>query len=106
MTGGSRGIGEAIASRLAAEGADIAITYEQSRERAEKLVAAIQEQGRRALAVQADAVDAAAVTAAVDRVAAELGGLDILVNNAGVLVTAPIDQLVLDDIDYLLNVNL
>ena len=84
ITGGSRGIGAAIAKRLAAEGADVAITYEKSAERAQAVVAGIEALGRRAVAIQADSADPVAVRDAVDRAAEAFGGLDILVNNAGI----------------------
>lgn len=84
VTGGSRGIGAAIVRRLAAEGADVAFTYVSSDERAKALEDELRKTGVRALAVKADSADAGAVTRAVERAAAELGGLDILVNNAGV----------------------
>jgi len=85
VTGASRGIGAAIAKALAAEGADVAITYEKSADAAAEVVSAIKAKGRRAVAIQADSADVAAVQASVDRTVAELGGLDILVNNAGIL---------------------
>ncbi|GLY63471.1 SDR family NAD(P)-dependent oxidoreductase [Amycolatopsis taiwanensis] len=106
VTGGSRGIGAAIAVRLAEDGANVAITYEKSRERAEEVVARIEGLGRKALAIQADSADAAAVTSAVDRTAETLDGLDILVNNAGVFPTGSIGEIGLEDIDRALAVNL
>ncbi|AYY97950.1 SDR family NAD(P)-dependent oxidoreductase [Burkholderia multivorans] len=105
VTGGSRGIGAAIAKRLAADGADVAITYEKSAERAQAVVAEIETLGRRAVAIQADSADPAAVRAAVDRAADTLGGLDILVNNAGIFRAGSLDALTLHDIDATLNVN-
>ncbi|HEF4729854.1 SDR family NAD(P)-dependent oxidoreductase [Burkholderia multivorans] len=105
VTGGSRGIGAAIAKRLAADGADVAITYEKSAERAQAVVAEIETLGRRAVAIQADSADPGAVRAAVDRAADTLGGLDILVNNAGIFRAGSLDALTLDDIDATLNVN-
>ncbi|MBU9615379.1 SDR family NAD(P)-dependent oxidoreductase [Burkholderia multivorans] len=105
VTGGSRGIGAAIAKRLAADGADVAVTYEKSAERAQAVVAEIETLGRRAVAIQADSADPAAVRAAVDRAADTLGGLDILVNNAGIFRAGSLDALTLDDIDATLNVN-
>ncbi|ABX14599.1 SDR family NAD(P)-dependent oxidoreductase [Burkholderia multivorans] len=105
VTGGSRGIGAAIAKRLAADGADVAITYEKSAERARAVVAEIETLGRRAVAIEADSADPAAVRAAVDRAADTLGGLDILVNNAGIFRAGSLDALTLDDIDATLNVN-
>ncbi|NHL67038.1 SDR family NAD(P)-dependent oxidoreductase [Burkholderia ambifaria] len=105
VTGGSRGIGAAIAKRLAADGADVAITYEKSAERARAVVADIEALGRRAVAIQADSADPVAVRGAVDHAAQTLGGLDILVNNAGIFRGGALDDLTLDDIDATLNVN-
>jgi 3-oxoacyl-[acyl-carrier protein] reductase len=105
VTGASRGIGAAIAKGLAAEGADVAITYEKSADRAAEVVRAIEALGRRAIAIKADSADAAAVQASVDKAAAELGGLDILVNNAGILRVGDLKDLSLADIDAILDVN-
>jgi 3-oxoacyl-[acyl-carrier protein] reductase len=105
VTGASRGIGAAIAKALAAEGADVAITYERSTQSAEDVVSALKAQGRRAVAIQADSADAAAVQASVENTVAELGGLDILVNNAGILRLGELKDISLADIDALLNVN-
>jgi 3-oxoacyl-[acyl-carrier protein] reductase len=85
VTGASRGIGAAIAKKLAADGADVAITYEKSADRAAEVVRAIQSQGRKGVAIQADSANVAAVEASVRKTIAELGGLDILVNNAGII---------------------
>ena len=106
VTGASRGIGAfAIAKALAAEGADVAITYEKSADSAAKVVDAIKATGRKAVAIQADSADVAAVQASVDKTVAALGGLDILVNNAGILRLAGLKDMSLADIDALLNVN-
>ncbi|MBL1117058.1 3-oxoacyl-ACP reductase FabG [Streptomyces sp. 110] len=105
VTGGSRGIGEAVAIRLAEEGADVALTYHSQAERAADVVDRIKALGRRAWAVRVDGVDAQAVRAAVEGAAAEFGRLDILVNNAGVGVLGPIAELSLDDVDRVLAVN-
>jgi 3-oxoacyl-[acyl-carrier protein] reductase len=99
VTGGSRGIGAAIALRLARDGADVAVTYLSSAERATEVVRAIEKEGRRGLAVQADSADPAAVAAAVDRTAAELGGLDVLVNNAGVFPYGPFEKVSTEELD-------
>ena len=105
VTGGSRGIGAAIARRLAAEGADVAITYERSAERAGAVARSIEATGRKSLAIQADSADPAAVRAAVDAAAEALGGLDILVNNAGIFRSGDIAAMTLDDVDATLAVN-
>ncbi len=106
VTGASRGLGAAIATTLAAEGADVAITYEKSAESAAAVVSAIKAMGRRAVAIRADGADAAAVQASVEKTVAELGGLDILVNNAGILRLGELKDISLADIDALLNVNI
>jgi NAD(P)-dependent dehydrogenase (short-subunit alcohol dehydrogenase family) len=105
VTGASRGIGASIAKALAAEGADVAITYEKSAERAAEVVQSIKAQGRRAVAIQADSADPKAIRSSIDRTVAELGGLDILVNNAGILRVAELKDISLEDIDALLSVN-
>ncbi|KRE89406.1 oxidoreductase [Frateuria sp. Soil773] len=91
VTGGSRGIGAAIAQRLARDGAAVAISYAASAERAEQVVAAIAAQGGRAAAFRADQADAAQVEAMVQAVVAQFGRLDILVNNAGVFALGTVD---------------
>ncbi|WP_327151665.1 3-oxoacyl-ACP reductase family protein [Nocardia sp. NBC_01329] len=105
ITGGSRGIGAAIAERLAADGADIALTYNASAERAEEVVSRIRETGRRAVAVHAPAADQEAVPAAVDRTVAEFGRLDILVNNAGIFPYGTIDELTMEQFDETMNLH-
>lgn len=105
VTAASRGIGAAIARRLAREGAAVALTYNASPERAEKVVAEITAEGGRAVAIRADATDAEAVRAAVRRTAEEWGRLDILVNNAGGGAFGPLDELTLDDFDQSVAVN-
>jgi 3-oxoacyl-[acyl-carrier protein] reductase len=89
VTGGSRGIGAAVALRLARDGADVAFTYQSNSERADQVVGQIKAAGRRALAVRADSADADAVTGVVDAVVAEFGRLDILVNNAVAFLAGP-----------------
>lgn len=106
VTGGSRGIGEGIARRLAREGAAVAVTYNASADRAEALVKEIVADGGQALAVQADAADRASLRAAVTEVAERLGRLDILVNNAGVAALRPIEDLTDADYDHVAAVNL
>ena len=105
VTGASRGIGPAIAKALAAEGVDVAITYEKSAAGAAEVVGAIEAKGRRGLAIRADNADAATVQASVDKTVAELVGLNILVNNAEILRLSELRDISLADIDALLNVN-
>jgi 3-oxoacyl-[acyl-carrier protein] reductase len=106
VTGGSRGIGAAVAVRLAQDGADVAVTYQQNRQRADDVVERIEAMGRRALAIQADSADPAALVAAVDRAASELGRLDILVNNAGAFLLGPFHELGLAEFDETAAVNI
>lgn len=105
VTGGSRGIGAAVALRLAEDGADVALTYQGGAERAEEVAAKITAMGRRGWAVRADSADPQAVQAVVAAVAERFGRLDVLVNNAGVGVLGPIGDLALDDVDRVLEVN-
>lgn len=105
VTGASRGIGAAIALALADEGADVAITYLSSTDRAAEVVRAIQARGGRGLAIQADSGDPAAVRRSVEEAVSGLGGLDILVNNVGNARFGPFTDLSLADIDTLLAVN-
>ena len=105
ITGGSRGIGAAIAKRLAQDGAAVAITYSASSGKANQLVESIVQAGGRALAIQADSADTDAVKRAVRTTAEKLGRLDILVNNAGVIHLAPIGQFPEDEFERSLNVN-
>jgi NAD(P)-dependent dehydrogenase (short-subunit alcohol dehydrogenase family) len=105
VTGGSRGIGAAIAVTLADKGADVAITYERSADRAGEVVRAIEGMGRKALAIQADSADPAAVKRSVSEAAQALGGLDILVNNAGIALFGAIAEIGVAHIDALLDVN-
>ena len=105
IQGGSRGIGAAIAERLAHEGAAVVITYVSSADKAAELVRGIEAAGGRALAVKADSADADAVRGAVNQTLSHFGRIDILVNNAGVLAIAPIDEFSLEDFDRTVAVN-
>jgi len=105
VTGASRGIGAAIAQRLAKEGAEVAITYSSSAERAEQLVKGIADSGGRAIAIKADAADQNAVRSAVNATAKEFSKIDILVNNAGVLALGAIANFPVDDFEKALSVN-
>lgn len=105
VTGGSRGIGAAIAKRLAREGANVAITYNASPEKAAAVVAEIEAYGVKGLAIKADSADPQAVTRAVHETAASLGGLHILVNNAGIGLYKPLSELTIEDFDLIAAVN-
>jgi 3-oxoacyl-[acyl-carrier protein] reductase len=106
VLGGSRGIGAAIVSRLAADGAKVAFTYSASPDRAEALVARLAQDQNEAIALQADSGNAAEVKAAVDQTFQRFGRLDILVVNAGILRRATIDQFALEDFDRMVAVNI
>lgn len=105
VTGGSRGIGAAAAIALAGRGADVAITYKSSPADAAEVVKAIEAAGQRGFALEADAADAEAIEAAVERAAHELGGLDILVNNAGIGAMGMITDVTTEDLDRVLAIN-
>jgi len=105
ITGGSRGIGAAIAKRLAADGANVAITYTKGADAAASVVKEIERAGRKAIAIQADAADADAVKAAVERTVTTFGRLDILVNNAGTAVPKRFEETTLEELDRLMDIN-
>ncbi|AVH62330.1 oxidoreductase [Nostoc sp. 'Peltigera membranacea cyanobiont' 213] len=105
VTGGSRGLGAAIAKRLADDGATVALTYTSSPQKADEVVLAIEAAGGKALAIRADSADVEAVKNAVAETVKVFGRLDILVNNAGVATLAPIDQFSMDDFDRSIAVN-
>jgi 3-oxoacyl-[acyl-carrier protein] reductase len=92
VTGGSRGIGAAIAQRLAHEGAAVAFTYHTAADKAQAIAKQIDADGGRALVIQADSADPGAVVAAVEQAVQELGRLDILVNNAGIFIGGPLEE--------------
>jgi 3-oxoacyl-[acyl-carrier protein] reductase len=105
ITGASRGIGAAIAKRLAADGASVAITYTKGADAAAAVVKAIEQAGGKAIAIQADATDANAVKGAVEKTVSTFGSLDVLVNNAGTAIPKPFEETTLEDIDHMFNLN-
>jgi 3-oxoacyl-[acyl-carrier protein] reductase len=105
ITGGSRGIGAAIAKRLAADGANVAITYTKGADAAASVVKEIERAGQKAIAIQADAGDAGAVNAAVEKTVASFGRLDILVNNAGTAIPKTFEEATLEEMDRVIDIN-
>ena len=106
VTGASRGIGAAIARRLAIEGANVAITYAKDRNAADAVVTAIESGGRKALAIQADAADGNAVRQAIEQIAKIFGRIDVLVNNAGTAIPKPFEEATLEEMDRVIDINL
>ena len=105
ITGGSRGIGAAIAKRLAADGASVAITYAKDASAASAVVKAIELDGGKAVAIQADAANAEAVKAAVEKTVATFGRLDVLVNNAGTAIPKTFEETTLAEMDRVIDIN-
>src|SRR5712692_10843405 len=106
ITGGSRGIGAAIAKRLAADGAKVAITYTKGADAAASVVKAIERAGGKAIAIQADAIDAEAVAAAVEKTVATFGRLDVLVNNAGTAIPKKFEETTLEELNRVIDINI
>jgi NAD(P)-dependent dehydrogenase (short-subunit alcohol dehydrogenase family) len=105
VTGGSRGIGAAIAQRLARDGAAVALTYVSAAEKARAVAKQIDADGSRVLVIQADNADPGAVVAAVEQTVRELGRIDILVNNAGIFTGGPLDEMTVDQVDRILAID-
>ncbi len=105
VTGGSRGIGAAIAKRLAADGASVVITYAKDASAASAVVKAIERDGGKAIAIQADATNAGAVEAAVEKPVATFGRLDVLVNNAGTAIPKTFEETTLEEMDRVIDIN-
>src|SRR6478752_7538994 len=105
VTGGSRGIGAAIAKRLAADGASVAITYAKDANAASAVVKAIEGDGGKAVAIQADAADVEAVKSAVEKTVATFGRLDVLVNNAGTAIPKTFEETTLAEMDRVIDIN-
>src|ERR1700675_2985062 len=106
VTGGSRGIGAAIAKRLAADGANVAITYAKDASAASAVVKAIELAGGKAVAIQADAANVEAVRGAVEKAVATFGRLDVLVNSAGTAIPKPFEETTLEEMDRVIDINL
>jgi 3-oxoacyl-[acyl-carrier protein] reductase len=106
VTGASRGIGAAIAKRLAADGANVAITYTKGADAAATVVDDIKRAGGTAIAIHADATDADAVSDAVGKTVETFGRLDVLVNNAGTAIPKPFEETTLEEMDRVIDLNL
>jgi 3-oxoacyl-[acyl-carrier protein] reductase len=105
VTGGSRGIGAAIALALAENGADVAFTYQHSIGKAEAVAKSIEGKGRRAIAIQADSADPQAIARSVGKAVSALGGLDILVNNAAIGLTGLIADIDVGQYQAMMDIN-
>src|SRR5258708_38506499 len=105
VTGGSRGIGAAITKRLAADGASVAFTYAKGADAAVSVVKEIERSGGKAIAIQADAADADAVKAAVEKAVATFGRLDVLGNNAGTAIPKSFEETTLEEMDRVIDIN-
>jgi 3-oxoacyl-[acyl-carrier protein] reductase len=106
VTGGSGGIGRAVAERLAKDGIAVGVHYAGNKAKADETVAAIVAAGGRAIPVGGDVADEGAMSAAFDTVEAEFGGIDVVVNTAGIMVLSPIATLDLDDLDRMHRTNI
>jgi len=106
VTGASRGIGAAIARRLAADGAKVAITYARGADAAAAVVKSIESEGGKGIAIEADATNAEAVKAAAEKVVSAFGRLDVLVNNAGTAIPKTFEDTTLDELDRMIDLNI
>src|SRR5260370_1215431 len=106
VTGGSRGIGAAIAKRLATDGASVAITYTKGADAAASVIKEVERAGGKAIAIQADAADADAVKAAIEKTVATFGRLDVLVNNAGTAIPKTFEEATLEEMDRVIDINI
>jgi 3-oxoacyl-[acyl-carrier protein] reductase len=106
VTGGSRGIGRAVAERLATDGFGVAVGYSSNKDEADAVVGAIEQAGGSAIAVKADVADEAAVGALFDATEQQFGGVDVLVNAAGMMILGPLTDFSLDDFDRTVRTNL
>lgn len=106
VTGGSRGIGRAVAERLAADGQSVAILYAGNVEAAAETINAIEAAGGRAMSIQTDIADENQVRAAYDQVEREFGGVDVVVNAAGIMILGPIADFNLEDLDRMHRTNI
>jgi 3-oxoacyl-[acyl-carrier protein] reductase len=106
VTGGSSGIGHEAAVRLGRDGFDVVIGYGGSKDGAERAVKEVEKAGGKAIAVQADVADEAAVTALFDRAEQEFGGVDVIVHAAGIMPLAPLAELDLEVFDRIIRTNL
>ena len=105
VTGGSRGIGAAIAQRLASEGATVAITFASNQSSAQTIVDLIRQRGGKAIAIKADSAQVSDIKQAVSNTVAQLGALDILVNNAATFAVADISDFAEADFDRIMAIN-
>jgi 3-oxoacyl-[acyl-carrier protein] reductase len=106
VTGGSRGIGAAIARRLAVDGAKVIITYAKAADAATSVVKTIERIGGQAIAIQADAVAADAIKAAIETAVNTFGPLDIFVNNAGTAIPKKFEETTLEELDHVIDINI
>ena len=106
VTGGSRGIGAAIARRLAVDGAKVIITYAKGADAAASVVKTIDRIGGQAIAIQADAVAADAIRAAIEKAVKTFGRLDIFVNNAGTAIPKKFEETTLEELDRVIDINI